>query len=84
MIPNQERTGSKNRVDRVSRARSDAHAKARPRSAGAPVREPEPPAAPGVRRGVDILITDSPIRSSFLAPAPAARAASDWRYGRPG
>ena len=75
MIPNQERTGSKNRVDRVPRARSDAHAKARPRSAGAPVREPEPPAAPGVRRGVDILVTDSPIRSSFLAPAPAARAA---------
>ena len=75
MIPNQERTGGKNRVDRVPRARSDAHAKARPRSAGAPVREPEPPAAPGVRRGVDILVTDSPIRSSFLAPAPAARAA---------
>ena len=75
MIPNQERTGSKNRVDRVPRARSDAHAKARPRSAAAPVREPEPPAAPGVRRGVDILVTDSPIRSSFLAPAPAARAA---------
>jgi polyhydroxyalkanoate synthase len=75
MIPNEERTGSKNRVDRVPRARSDAHAKARPRSAGAPVREPEPPAAPGVRRGVDILVTDSPIRSSFLAPAPAARAA---------
>lgn len=75
MIPNQERTGGKNRVDRVPRARSDAHAKARPRLAGAPVREPEPPAAPGVRRGVDILVTDSPIRSSFLAPAPAARAA---------
>ena len=75
MIPNEERTGSKNRVDRVPRARSDAHAKARPRSAAAPVREPEPPAAPGVRRGVDILVTDSPIRSSFLAPAPAARAA---------
>lgn len=75
MIPNEERTGSKNRVDRVPRARSDAHAKARPRSAAAPVREPEPLAAPGVRRGVDILVTDSPIRSSFLAPAPAARAA---------
>jgi polyhydroxyalkanoate synthase len=45
------------------------------------VREPEPnaapnpPAAPGLRRGVDILVTDSPIRSTFLAPAPAARAA---------
>ena len=75
MIPNQERTGSKNGVGRVPRARSDAHAKARPRSAGAPVREPEQPAAPGVRRGVDILVTDSPIRSSFLAPAPAVRAA---------
>jgi polyhydroxyalkanoate synthase len=75
MIPNQERTGSKNRVGRIPRARSDAHAKPRPRSAGAPVREPEPPAAPGVRRGVDILVTDSPIRSSFLAPAPAVRAA---------
>ena len=75
MIPNQERAGSKNRLGSVPRARSDAHAKARPRSAGAPVREPEPPAAPGVRRGVDILVTDSPIRSSFLAPAPAVRAA---------
>jgi hypothetical protein len=84
MIPNQERAGSKNRVGRVSRARSDAHAKARPRSAGAPVREPEPPAAPRVRRGVDILVTDSPIRRPSLPLPPRPGQPSDWRYGRPG
>jgi polyhydroxyalkanoate synthase len=39
------------------------------------VREPEPAAAPGLRSGLDILVTDTPIRSTFLAPAPAARAA---------
>jgi polyhydroxyalkanoate synthase subunit PhaC len=66
---------SKSTVRRASRTRSDAHAKARPRSAGAPVREPEPAAAPGLRSGLDILVTDASIRSTFLAPAPAARAA---------
>jgi polyhydroxyalkanoate synthase subunit PhaC len=71
----QERIESKSTVRRASRTRSDAHAKARPRSAGAPVREPEPAAAPGLRSGLDILVTDAPIRSTFLAPAPAARAA---------
>jgi len=71
----QERIESKSTARRASRTRSDAHAKARPRSAGAPVREPEPAAAPGLRSGLDILVTDAPIRSTFLAPAPAARAA---------
>ena len=77
MSPDQGRTESKNRVRRPSRTRSDAHAKARPRSAGAPVAEPEPRrAAPGLRGGCDILVTDAPgIRSTFLAPAPAAKAA---------
>ena len=77
MSPDQEPTESKNRVRRPSRTRSDAHAKARPRSAGAPVAEPEPPSgAPGLRGGFDILVTDAPgMRSTFLAPAPAARAA---------
>ncbi|HEY6696456.1 MAG TPA: alpha/beta fold hydrolase [Solirubrobacteraceae bacterium] len=76
MSPDQGRTESKNSVRRPSRTRSDAHAKARPRSAGAPVAEPEPPSgAPGLRGGFDILVTDAPIRSTFLAPAPAAKAA---------
>ena len=75
MSQDQERIESKSTVRRASRTRSDAHAKARPRSAGAPVREPEPAAAPGLRSGLDILVTDAPIRSTFLAPAPAARAA---------
>ena len=75
MSQDQERIESKSAVRRASRTRSDAHAKARPRSAGAPVREPEPAAAPGLRSGLDILVTDAPIRSTFLAPAPAARAA---------
>ena len=76
MSQDQERIESKSTVRRASRTRSDAHAKARPRSAGAPVREPEPAAAPGLRSGLDILVTDAPIRSTFLAPAPAARAAA--------
>ena len=75
MSQDQERIESKSTARRASRTRSDAHAKARPRSAGAPVREPEPAAAPGNRSGLDILVTDAPIRSTFLAPAPAARAA---------
>ena len=75
MSQDQERIESKSTARRASRTRSDAHAKARPRPAGAPVREPEPAAAPGLRSGLDILVTDAPIRSTFLAPAPAARAA---------
>ena len=77
MSPDQGRTESKNGVRRRSRTRSDAHAKSRPRSAGAPVAEPEPPSgAPGLRSGFDILVTDAPgMRSTFLAPAPAAKAA---------
>ena len=76
MSPDQGSTESKNRVRRPSRTRSDANAKARPRSAGAPVAEPEPPSgAPGLRDGFDILVTDAPIRSTFLAPAPTAKAA---------
>ena len=77
MSPDRGPTESKGRVRRPSRTRSDAHAKARPRSAAAPVAEPESRrAAPGVRGGFDILVTDAPgIRSTFLAPAPAARAA---------
>ena len=75
MSQDQKRIESKSAARRASRTRSDAHAKARPRSAGAPVREPEPAAAPGLRSGLDILVTDAPIRSTFLAPAPAARAA---------
>jgi polyhydroxyalkanoate synthase len=41
------------------------------------VAEPGPSRAPsGTRRGFDILVTDAPgLRSTFLAPAPAARAA---------
>jgi polyhydroxyalkanoate synthase len=41
------------------------------------VPEPEAPhGAPGLRGGFDILVTDAPgIRSTFLAPAPAAKAA---------
>ena len=73
MSQDQERIESKSAARRASRTRSDAHAKARPRSAGAPVREPA--AAPGLRSGFDILVTDAPIRSTFVAPAPAARAA---------
>src|SRR5437667_81075 len=73
--PDRGPTESKNRVRRPSRTRTDAHANARPRSAAAPVTEPEPRrAAPG-RGGWDILVTDTPIRSTFLAPAPAAKAA---------
>ena len=75
MSQDQKRIESKSAARRASRTRSDAHAKARPRSAGAPVREPEPAAAPGLRSGLDIRVTDAPIRSTFLAPAPAARAA---------
>ena len=76
MSADREPTETKDRVRRPSRARSDAHAKARPRSAAAPVAEHEPRrAGPGVRGGWDILVADAPIRSAFLAPAPAARAA---------
>ena len=76
MSPDRRSTESMDRVRRPSRARSDAHAKARLRSAAAPVAEPEPPrGAPGLREGWDILVTDSPIRSTFLSPRPAARAA---------
>jgi polyhydroxyalkanoate synthase subunit PhaC len=63
------------RVRRPSQTRKDDHAKAPPVTAPEP--PPKPPrGAPGVRSGFDILVTDAPgIRSTFLAPAPAARAA---------
>ena len=77
MSPDQGRPERKSGVRRPARTRSAAHAKAPHRSAAAPVTEPEPPrGAPGVRSGFDILVTDAPgIRSTFLAPAPAAKAA---------
>ena len=76
MSPDRGSTPSKDRARRRSRSGSDAHAKARSRSAAAPVAEPEPrPAAPGVRSGWDILVTDASIRSSFLAPRPTVKAA---------
>jgi polyhydroxyalkanoate synthase len=74
MSPDQRHTESKDRVRRPSRTRTGNHAQA---PAATPAPEPEPlRAAPGLRGGFDILVTDAPgIRSTFLAPAPAARAA---------
>jgi polyhydroxyalkanoate synthase len=72
-MPKTSRPGTGRTAEAAPRARKDGQAKAAPVTAP----KPEPPrGAPGVRRGFDILVTDAPgIRSTFLAPAPAAKAA---------
>ena len=74
-MPKTSRSGTGRTSKPAPRAGKDGQAKALPVTAPKP--QPEPPrGAPGVRRGFDILVTDAPgIRSTFLAPAPAAKAA---------
>jgi polyhydroxyalkanoate synthase subunit PhaC len=76
MTADRRHTDGESRVRRTSRTRQDDHAKAQP-PPGSVREELEPPrGAPGIRAGFDILVTDAPgIRSTFLAPAPAATAA---------
>jgi polyhydroxyalkanoate synthase len=75
--PDQRRPAGKRNPRRPSQAKSDGHPTARGPTAVADVAAPEPlRGAPRVRDAVDILVTDAPgIRSTFLAPAPTAKAA---------
>ncbi len=70
------RTGGGSGVRAPLRTKSDERAKAQPPPLAAEPRPERWSRAAGLREGFDILVTDGGgIRSAFLAPAPAAKAA---------